>query len=195
MRKKKHNKQNDTKSKVEFVRSVCQKSCKLCDIDKSDVSGSGASDLFCYDFLYVFTPKSFLSQILPKTQKVGFWAHDIEEEIPTIDEFREFQDLFCSTGLCKTADLDDGECSNIEFCIGLFREFVVSDCGNCDDEEMTEQSDEAFFGNVWDGADASGCGWNRFGQAAEKAIHGKNGGKCKKRGKNKAAQRTIPELP
>jgi len=172
-RKKKNNKRQNTKTKVEFVRSICNKSCKLCDVDREEVSGLLTADLFCYDFLYAYDPQTFLSKILPKTQKVGFWAHNVEEEVPTIDEINEFQDIFCKEGVCNTADFSDGVCTNVEFCVGLFRDYVVSDCGVNEDDTATEQNDNEFFAKSWDG---TGAAWERKPKKE----------KCKKRGKNKA---------
>ena len=185
-RKTKKNKRLNTKSKSEFVRSIC-KTCKLCDVTAKEVSGKDALSLFCYDFFYTYNPNSFLTAIYPATKRAGFWGHNVEEEVPTIDEVNEFQEIFCNSGVCHTSDINDatGECSAIDWCIGSFREFVVSPCEDDDDVDA-----EDFMANNWDGnrnwsADA------RLNKLAESHGIEKKGAKpnCPKRGKNKAQKK------
>lgn len=185
MSRKKKDKQarKNTKTKLNFVKTVCRKSCRLCDVNKADVTGGHPSDLFCYDYMYTAQPKTFLNNILPKTQQLGFWAHDVSTETPTNDEIQEFSSIFCMHGICKAAEFDVGICNNIELCIGLFRDFVVSDCGvdETEEYEQTTPDEKEFMSKNWDGV--SSDYWKQFNKRP------KVDNKCKKRGKNKAKKK------
>jgi hypothetical protein len=129
-RRKNMNKKNDCKSKVEFVRSVCQGSCKMCVLDPKDVIdlGEDAEDLFCYDSMYVYNPELFMADALPRLLKQDYWPFDTESDPPSWEECNAFAKIFCRKSICNSASVLVGNnvCREIDFCIVSFREYVIA---------------------------------------------------------------------